>query len=315
MSMIENHKDLNQIIQDYKELLSNLDPILKNIRPRSSILKTKLSQYMKELENINSLDEKESTKLISIINKYNSIGSLLKSNNVKFNESELIKIIEGSFSFNETDDKANDILFELIIANRFLSRENSQEIQIDMSNNCDLIINNEIAVECKYIHSKSNMIKNIDKAIKQIDKRISDKQAKYGLIALDLTHICQDKDFYNNIQLIYKMFLDENKKLTNLYLENELLYSVVVNKNFKNCIHAYLTHTFETTFRSSFNPKKLNINTKAIFYQCNFSFSFSYNDFTIPISSRNTTFYLNDNLSEEEKKEIESLIHSLAVGI
>lgn len=37
MSMIENHKDLNQIIQDYKELLSNLDPILKNIRPRSMI--------------------------------------------------------------------------------------------------------------------------------------------------------------------------------------------------------------------------------------------------------------------------------------
>ena len=39
-----------------------------------------------------------------------------------------------------------------------------------MSNNCDLIINNEIAIECKYIHSQSNMIKNIDKAIRQIDK-------------------------------------------------------------------------------------------------------------------------------------------------
>lgn len=315
MSMVENHKDLNKLIQDYKDLLSNLDAILKKIRPRSSIYKTKLNQYMKKLENINSLDENEATKLITIINKYNSIGALLKNNNVKFNESELIKIIDGSFSFDETNDKANDILFELIIANRFLSRENLQEIQIDMSNNCDLIINNQIAVECKYIHSKSNMVKNIDKAIKQIDKRIFDKQAKYGLIALDLTHICQDESFYNNIQLIYKMFLDENKKLTNLYSEDELLFSVVSNKNFKNSIHAYLNHTFETTFRSSFNPKKLNINTKAIIYQCNFSFSFSDKENIIPISSRNMTFYLNDNLNEEEKKEMENLIHSLAVGI
>ncbi|MCG3686575.1 hypothetical protein L5F41_11100 [Aliarcobacter butzleri] len=315
MSMIENKKDLEQIIQDYKELLLNLDTFLKKVRPRSSISKTKLNQYMKKLDDITSLDENESTKLITIINKYNSIGSLLKNNNVKFNESELIKIIEGSFSFEETDDNANDILFELIIANRFLSSKSLNEIRIDMSNNCDLIINDEIAIECKYIHSQSNMIKNIDKAIKQINKRISNKQAKYGFVALDLTHICQDKKFYDNIQLIFKMYLDENKKLSNLYLENEFLDSVISNKNFQNSVHAYLNHTLETTFRSSFDPMKLNTNIKAVIYQCNFSFSFSYNEEIIPISSRNMTFYLNDNLNEEEKKEIENLVHSLAVGI
>ncbi len=182
-----------------------------------------------------------------------------------------------------------------------------------MSNNCDLIINNEIAIECKYIHSQSNMIKNIDKAIRQIDKRIVDKQAKYSFIALDLTHICQNEKFYNNVQLIYKMYLEENKKLSDLYSEDKLLDSVISNKNFQKSIHAYLNHTFETTFRSSFDPRKLNTNIKAVIYQCNFSFS--YNEEIIPISSRIMTFYLNDNLSEEEKKEIENLVHSLAVGI
>ncbi|WP_072681283.1 hypothetical protein [Arcobacter sp. LA11] len=316
MSFVKNNKGLEGLIDEYSKLLENFENIIKEKRPRSTIYNTKLGKYLKELNNISSMKNENIAKLIGIVNKYNSINHLFNDNkNIYFKNSDILKIIEGQFTFDETNDKSNDTLFELAMAVRFSLSKKIKSSQINMQTNCDIIVDDHIAVECKYIHSSLRINENIKKAIKQVNVRIKNNEAKYGLIALDLTHICQDDEIYKNVYFIFNMFLENHKKLNRKFSDTDILNSVISDENFVRVIHSYISHVLEIKFLEKFDSSKLNEHTKAIIYQSNSFFLFSYKNASIPIPTRALTYYINENLDDKEKQNIIELIHSLAVGI
>ena len=319
MSEVISKHNIPEIKQEFEMLLTNLGKVLNDVKSRTNILNTKLGKIKEDLESIEKFDNKEIAKIVEIVIKFNRINDIFNTD-IKFDKKELIKIIEGKYNYsNDSNEHYNDFFFEFSMAVRFLLASKGKNLKINLESDCDIIINDNIAIECKYIHSIKNLVKNIHKAKKQINKRIKDNQAKMGFIALDLSHICsRDKieefvDYTFNKFLHNYKYLEEKRKIT----DDEILESIVNNNNFKNVISSYIMNEVEIALYGEIGFSfDIGANTLAIIFQSINSFCFEYKGKIIPITTRDTTYYLNRNIDSDDKvRKVQSFISSLAVGI
>lgn len=323
MSEVKTNYNIDTVKQDFDNLLENLSKVLKEIRPRTNILSTKLGKIKKDLSDIKNQDSDSLAKIIEIVIKYNSINNIF-THNIIYNKSDLIKIIEGKSDYaQDSNEGYNDHFFELSMAVRFsLSLKNfdkNSSAKINLDGVCDIIINDLVAIECKYIHSTSNIIKNIQKAKRQVDKRIADNQAKNGFIALDLSHICPKEKFKEFANYTLNKFIESYEILrTKGHIQGGILKNILNDRNFSKIIGSYIMMEVETTLYSELGfSYDLGGNVTAIIFQSINSFIFEYKDEVYPLSTRGMTYHLNANLNltDDEVVKIVRFIHSLAVGI
>jgi len=317
MSDVTSIHDLSQVKREFDILLANLAKVLKEVRPRTNILNTKLGKIKKDLENIEHLEKNEAAKVSEIVIKFNTINDIFK-NNIEVNKKELVKIIEGKHDYKlDSNEGYNDSFFELSMALRFLLASKEARPRINLDGECDVIVNDKIAIECKYIHSLSNIVKNIKKANNQIDKRIQNGQAKIGFIALDLSHICPRDKVQEFAKYTFNRFLENYQYLEKKRkISGDILDQILVDNNFKKIISSYIMTEIETALYGELGfSYDMGSNTLAIIFQSMNSFYFEHEGRAIPIISRGMTYFLNRNLNHESAKKVEKYIHSLAVGI
>lgn len=319
MSEIRTNHTLEQVRVNFDLLLDNLSKIAKEVRPRTNILNTKLGRIKKDLANIESLNKNELSKTAEIAIKYNAINSIF-SRDVKFNKKDLFKIIEGTSNYEkDSNDNYNDFFFELSMASRFLLalQKNNENIKINLAGDCDIILDDTLAIECKYIHSSSNMLKNIQKADSQVSTRVNDGEAKSGFIALDLSHICSRRRIDDFVDFTFNRFVENYEILKKKKrLSGDLLELILNDNNFLKIISNYIMVEVETSLYSEIGlTYKMGPHTMAIIFQSANSFVFEYQGNTRPLSTRGMTYFVNTELSSEMRNIVEKFIHKLAVGI
>lgn len=316
----ENLKD------NYRELLSELQEFLIKNGSKTKISATKLGGFQKELEKIENLENQEVANLIGVANKYLQLKIFLKNeyNNINFKNEDIIESINGKHTLNDTDEKYNDVFFELSLAARFIKSEVKSEVNLDSI--CDIIIDDEAAIECKYIHSLRKVTNNTSYAIKQIERRISDGLAEYGYVALDLSHIVDKTEIMRFTEEVFESFLSSYESLagtscfSNELKEKGIAYSVLSDGCFIRIIQAYINHKMEVAFYGNLDKKVIskmeeNKNVKAIIFQINEYFCFEHDQELFPTPVRAMGYYINKTLIESEYREVQQYLHKLAVGI
>lgn len=327
MNQISTEFTFENLIDSYNQLLTNIQLFLEKDQKKLQISSTKLGAYKKKLEKILDLEDQEIADLIGIINKYLQLNFFLQDDvsNIKFNKEDFIKAINGQHILQDTDETYNNFFFELSLGSRFIKRY-KKSIQIDLSSTCDIIIDNKIAIECKYIHSQQKISENVSYAIKQINKRIEEGLAEFGVIAIDLSHVIDKnkirkfaKKIFNNFLENYKVLADQGCFSHDLQKEG-LVSALLKDKKFIAIIQSYITHEMEVIFYSSFEHKVLskiknNQSIKAVIFQMNESFCFENNGELFPIPMRAMQYYINQSLPDKEYDSVEKMIKDLAVGI
>jgi hypothetical protein len=308
---------MDSVKGDFQLLLDNLDGVLKRNRPRTKILSTRLGKLKKELESFHDRDRASQAKIADMVMKYNFINKLFGSK-IEYKEEELVKVIEGSFDFSEdSNERYNDTIFELSMGIRFLLSQSGDNHRINLSGTCDVVINDSIAIECKYIHSAANMLKNIKKANEQIDQRVANKEAKCGFIALDLSNIFPRDKVLTFAERTFNRFARNYEYLQNLGREFAgPLDGALKDKNLHNIISSAIMHEVETTFHSEVRePYGMGSNTLAIIIQSSNTFCFAHNGQVAPMPTRGMTYIFNPSLGNELQLKVKQMLHNLAVGI
>ncbi|MGR5150146.1 hypothetical protein ACQKP8_26820 [Photobacterium alginatilyticum] len=317
LSFVTNSKSLDLLKEDYDEFLRLLEPAVKRFRRRTNIRNTKLWQYKKSLDKLEQIPETEQAKLLEIVNRYTILNRIMdSSNSIKLKDEDLFKMVEGAFSLDDKDQKYNDAFLELSMAARFAT-SNKKHAHINMGTICDVVIDDVIAIECKYIHKENNLNENISYAIEQIDRRIKDGLAQYGMVAIDMSNLI-DRDSLNEFsQFLFSEFYksypgqvsDELEVAKSIVNSND--FSVPVRNYFTRCVEAkFIEHFIESA-----TCRDMNINTKGILIQVSSSFCIYGENIILPVPLRMMTHFINPKLSSEDNEEIKNIIGSLCSGI
>ena len=317
MSEVKRSYIPKNIQTEFDLLLNNLDKVYKEIRPKSNILNTKLGKIKKDLLNIENLDNNSLAKLCEIVVKYNSINYIF-NNNIEYNKKDLVKIIEGKLNYiQDSDEVYNNYFFELSMGVRFLLAFKESNIKINLDTVCDVLINDNIAIECKYIHSSSNLVKNIRAAKKQIEKRITDGEAKTGFISLDLSHIFLKEKVQEFASYTLDKFIKNYERLRKKRrIEGDILQQILNDNNFSKIIISYIMRELETSLYEELGfSYDMGDNVLAIIFQSINSFTFEYEEKIHPLTTRGMTYFLNTKLNESEALKTQEYIHKLAVGL
>lgn len=319
-TVIKKDHAIEDLIADFDKLLCNLNKILEEIKPKTNIKSTKLWRIRQDIEKISDLTPHQAQKLCEIIAKYNSINLLFDNKSVAYNKGDLIKIIEGSADY--TKDSAEhytDTLFELSMGARFASSPllDDYDKKINLKGPCDIIINNLIAIECKYIHSKSNLEKNIQKARRQIEKRVRDKEASFGIIAIDLSNVSPKEKIKSFANFVLDEFICMYEKINFNEAEDKgILHRIISDKNYYKIISAYEMTQIETIFFSEVSPNyNFGEDVLAILIQSNNSITLEHKNEMQICAARGMTYRLTKDFSQQDEITIKKIIHSLTVGI
>ncbi len=329
MSFVTSKHNINEVKSNFDEVCDFLQELLDKIGKKTSIKATKLNQYKKQLDNITNENIENYAKTLHIIQRYNYIVLTIKNNRsyFDFKEEVLIKIIEGTSEIDDLKGKSHHLLFELEMAVRFfqLSKNNGTPTKINLSESeCDVIFDNFFAIECKYIESEKNMANNIKKAISQATDRVDKNQAKYGLVALDLSNIIDIEKINQFSQYVFSDFYKKMTELSkNSYVSEitngniELL--VIENNHFKKIIKNFIASELEYCFYKNISKdilKDLGSDMKviAIIYQSKNIFLFQSEKALTPINNRSLGYFISDTLPNKAYNLLENLIHGLATG-
>lgn len=317
MSEVRINHDIESIKAQYELLLENFSKLSMKVRPRTKVSSTKLGLIKKNLNKIESLDKETLIKTIEIVTKYNSINEIF-SNNIKCNESDLFKLLEGSANpETERNEKYNDFFFEFSMACRFLRvLPKDEEINVDLAGVCDIVVNDFFAVECKYIHSQSGISENISKANKQIATRIKDGQAEVGFIALDLSNLIPRAKIEDFVNFTLQRFIKGYKRLeAKKYISGDLIRHILCDKNFSQIISHYSTFEIESIVREEIGfADQFEDGMIAILLQSINTFLIEDGNQLIPFSTRSLTYIVNPNLPRENLLGVKQFINKLAVG-
>lgn len=321
MSNIKTISNLASIKEAFDILLENIDQKIKEVRPRSDIRKTELFKLKKELSNIEKLEPLEIARVSEIVSKYLSINDLF-TGDIKYSNEKLIKIIErkekdeNKKKVADRNQPYNDYLFELSMGVRIAKALKNNKTEIHLDADCDVVVDDTIAIECKYIHELAGINWAIRKAKGQIDTRIRDAQAKYGYIAIDLSNILPQGKINEFVKFVFKRFLENHEYLTNKeYEQNDVLSNILKDRNFSNILTSYINHEAEKLFYGElgFNYD-LGGNVKAVLFQFVYTYAFEYQDRVVPVPMRGMGYYINKNLDKSACVDTKKFIHSLAVG-
>lgn len=219
----------------YSQLNSNKYPITSSVLKGSD---TRLREYLKKIS-LNQIDE----KLLFEIIQLNKLLPLLNSPKVKISDLSLSKWISGRpYRFDEKhDDNARNLFFEADCALRFVKSEiDFKTIDLhyeQIEDECDIVIDEKIIVECKDISAEKRIYERIQKANEQLTIRLQHfKTDAAGIIAIDISQIIQ-----TDIQAFF-----ENELLPTLN-KNNLIYKLIDNSSdpevrqvvYENCIRYF----------------------------------------------------------------------------
>ncbi|TYC54630.1 hypothetical protein ETQ85_18335 [Zoogloea oleivorans] len=319
MSEVQTSHTLESIQFEFDCLIENLSRVLKEIKPRTNILNTKLGAIKKDLANLDGLDGESLAKITEIAIKYNAINNIFL-HKVDYNKHDLAKIIEGKSNYaQDSDESYNDHFFELSMGVRFLLalKEKNPNTKISLDGVCDVIVNDTIAIECKYIHSPSGLVKNVRKAKKQIEERVSKSQAKFGFIALDLSHICPRENIKEFANYTFGKFAANYETLESKgRIKDDILKEILNNNYFYKILSSYISAEIETSLYSELGfSYDLGQKALAIIFQSINSFAFEYKGKVLPLTTRGMTYFLNPALKNKSALDVKKFIHGLAVGV
>ncbi len=274
--------DNNPVFKEYSESLAFFC--------QKELLDLGSEQSLKYINNIPAI-----VKLCSIIHVLD--GDCKFNHHIKNHLKELIK---REVNKKDEDQTYQNRLFEFSMASRFL--ENVNSYNVDLSTDCDIIIDKDIAIECKYVHGENKLEDNIKKARRQLYKRITDdKIAKRGIIAVDLSNLLSSE--FNRIENINIGFSSKEEMLSTF----KQCYSKILINEMVNRINKIARDKI-------FGDSNNTITVQAILLQ---SFNFIIIDFKdsyIPFISRILHPIYNPLLSEEDKLKLKPIIKSLEVG-
>ncbi|PRD16521.1 hypothetical protein [Pantoea coffeiphila] len=317
MDGVKTSHGLESAQADFDLLLNNLTKVLAEIRPRTNILNTKLGKLKEDLSNIEELDSLSLSKVAELVVKYNAINSLFV-NNIQYDKNDLIKIIEGKADYSiDSNEKYNDYVFELSMGIRFFKAFKGQPVKVDLNGVCDVIIDGIIAIECKYIHSIQRLKENISKAKKQIECRVNDKQAEFGFVALDLSHVYDHKKVQDFANYTFEHFVRNYEILKGRNrIEGDVLESIINDNNFNKIISSYMMNEVETSMYAEIGfSYDLGKDVLAIMFQVMNSLVFEYQGKKRPTIIRGLTYFINSDLEKEKYLSIKSFLSQLQVGI
>ncbi|MBQ4799889.1 hypothetical protein J8L73_12230 [Pseudoalteromonas sp. MMG006] len=318
MSSSNKTDTIESLKESFNSLLNNLEKVVLEEEKNFDIRRTKMWKIKKDLDNFQALKYENQLYLIKLIYKYKQINRIFISNiEIEYEIKDLIEIIGGSYcQDSDNKHKYNHYLFEFTTALSFaLGLEEAKNIS--MVGKSDLIIDEEIAIECKYISSKNKLKARLSEASKQINTRVVDKEAKFGFVAMNVSELInQDKllsftdflvkRFIKNYQLIYKKVDDP---LT-------ILKCIASDNNFEQIVSGYLSSEMEAVIYSKIPaPIKMSDNVKGIIFVSQTQIDIHNDESVLPINIRGRTYHLNHDLSREEYHECGLMIHKLAVGI
>ncbi|MFI8035746.1 hypothetical protein ACH8I4_17990, partial [Acinetobacter sp. ABJ_C3_5] len=148
--------------------------------------------------------------------------------------------------------------------------------------------------------------------------------AKVGIVAIDLSNLFDRKEVIDFSKKVFDRFAYHHEILNKQgikYGELPKVSSVIKeNQNYIKVVRSYLQNEMEVVFLRSVTNKvmeKMHKDTKvkAIVYQVGFGIGFEYKDEKVATSIRCMSYYINQNLNESEKEEIQTLIKLLEVGL
>lgn len=325
-----NSRDIEDTINDYHMLLDNFRKLIISEGSKIKIENTKLFKYKKLIDNSQNLHVKELCNLIGLLNKYCSINTLFDTNSViEISNRDILKLIEGKPVIDDQDENYNDAFFEAEMAIRFakaFNKNQKQKYKINMCSICDIIIDKKIAIECKYVHGVKRIREKISDGVSQIETRVSEGLASVGIVALDISNLVNQEKILKFSQSLYYEFLEDYKEIMEsrsiLVKEKKdaeaLILDVISNNHFKRIVNDYASHEIERVFYKNFTKhekEKIDKNAFAVVYQANFYMHFENDEAVVPVPMRTMGYYINETISTSERRKVEHLIHSLAVGI
>ncbi|EFT8215706.1 hypothetical protein HVB85_002774, partial [Salmonella enterica] len=304
-----NNKELDFVKTEYLKFTEFLCSVIGENRFK----KSKFWFFQKQLSNLSELDLVNQTKLLAAINKYGRLLPIF-AGDIDFLEKNLLKLVSGNHSFSNLEEEHNDFYFEFDMALRYLLREDQKDVNI--TSDCDIIIDNDIAIECKFLHSESGFEQNIRKANNQIIKRIEDGLATRGFISIDISHLVSKEEIQNFINSIFIEFCDQYKSLGTS--PEDAQSQIPRNKNFEKIIQGYINQKIEYYYHKAKNTYvhfNLDPRVFGVFYQYEDVFLLDSHKHATCIPIRTGCYDINDeyihqnpSIDEDEvKKEFYSL--------
>lgn len=327
MSLVVSKIKLEDVHDEFESLLDNIQELLIESGSKTKISSTKLGVYKKMLKDTEQIGPEEFANLIAIINRYKELNIFFEhQNNIIFDNKDLIKTIEGKALLDDSQEEFNNTFFELSMAIRFSKAFDKDLCKIDLTTICDLIINERVAIECKYIHGKNRLEENIKKAIEQINSRVENGLAEFGIIALDISNLIDKEKVRKFSQEIFQEFvysiekLEKNSFCSEIIKKDGVYGSVINNSNFRNIIKSFSAHCLEQKFNESLHKNlKIRINNEnnvvAVIFQSYNNLCFEYQNIRYPLPNRGLTYFINESLDAREHNLIKKIINSLAVGV
>lgn len=316
MSGIATEYNLDDIIKSIAKLITNLEEVFLEENKKVNVKSSRLGMLYKALKNIENYNPTQISKLIEIAIKYNA-ANVIFDNGIQFNAEGIYPIIVGGFDLDsDTDGAYNDFLFEFSFAARFIEKLLPLGKKIKMETVCDIILDDQIAIECKYIHSKNSLKGNVRTAVSQINKRIEANLAKSGFIALDLTNLIDFDEVNIFVQDLFSRYvkgveiLRDNKKIN-----AEIIHMVITNRSFTNIIAMYVSNMLEVLLFSEIGFEyDLTPNTRFVFIQANFVFTLEHEGNVAPLPIRSATYFVDKSLPVEVYNNCCLYAKSLASG-
>lgn len=320
MSFKPTNRQHSEVVAEFETLLNNFERILRESGSKLLIRTTKLGVYEQQLKALSSLSNQDVAGLSGIVTRYNQLNLLFSEDSgVQYKLSDLVKVLEGRSLIDDSDEEYNDIFFELSMAIRFSSALQSK-IKLDMTTICDVIVDEKLAIECKYIHSLKGVRPNISKGLKQITQRVDAGLAEAGLVALDLSALLDKQKIWDFSQGVFDHFLFSNEVLhaNGKLTEKDILPSITGDRNFSSILTSFVALQSETVFYSMFGRQeieKMGDKCLAVIFQVNFSLCLEYKGGIVPLPMRSLNYFINPIFSSERQAEIKREIHQLASGV
>lgn len=297
-----NTSELEELINNSILLMDELEKIeIQGEKPFENIRATKFAKWLKKVKNKELRECKDKETLIKTFSKiyhYSRILNFVKEHQEEIKIDTLKHLISGSESNIDDSHKSEDYFFEIDIASRF-KKEKPNLLDIT-----DVIVNDNLFIECKKLHSIKKFEKNIKDANKQLDK-IPEKSL--GFIALDFTDVFDKNEYFKIIYPIITFFREKYSKLE--------IDDFKSNPDLRQIISTLLSSSLEFQFNllldkvKKHNPDfKFNKNVIGIFYQLYIPIQFDEESLVL---IRGATYLI---LKEDYKEFCKELFLSLATG-
>ncbi|WP_426596369.1 hypothetical protein [Pectobacterium brasiliense] len=308
-----NNKEISHLKNEYIKFTEFLCSVIGE----DKFKKSKFWFFQKQLSKLHELDLTDQKKLLSIINKYGRILPIFEGD-IDYLKSNLLKIVAGSHTYSNLSESHNDFYFEFDMALRYLLGKGKKKINI--TSDCDIIIDDDIAIECKFLHGENGFEHNIRKAEKQIVNRIESGLAKRGFISIDLSQLVSGKDIQNFIDTIFLEFLNQNKVLG---LNTRDSHSQIPhNKNFQKIIAGYINQNIEYYYykaKKTYKHFKLDPRVCGVFFQYEDTFLLDSEELATGLPIRIGCYDINKRYIAEnqfiDEEALKKEFHSLANGI